>query len=109
MANVMSVEKRNDILRLLCEGNSIRSITRLMGTNINTVLRQLHWAAGHCQALMDERFNGLKLGHVEVDEMWTFCGTSSRETTTLLEGRAARSCGSRGGRGQNKKGAFLWH
>ncbi len=33
MANRMSTEKRNTILRLLVEGNSIRSVTRLMQTN----------------------------------------------------------------------------
>ena len=32
MANVMSIEKRNTILRLLVEGNSIRSTCRLMGS-----------------------------------------------------------------------------
>jgi len=36
--NRMPIEKRNTILRLLCEGNSIRSICRLMQTNIPTVL-----------------------------------------------------------------------
>ena len=37
MANVMSVEKRNTILRLLVEGNSIRSVSRLMGSQILSV------------------------------------------------------------------------
>ncbi len=72
MANVMSVEKRNTILRMLVEGNSIRSITRLLGTNIPSVLRQLAWAGKHCQALMDRHFTGLTLTHLETDEMWTF-------------------------------------
>ena len=61
MANRMSTEKRNTILRLLVEGNSIRSITRLMGTNIPSVIRQLTWAGEHCAALMDERFRNLTL------------------------------------------------
>lgn len=73
MANVMSTEKRNTILRLLVEGNSIRSTSRLMGTNIPSVLRQLVNAGAHCQALMNDRFRNLKLGHVECDEIWTFC------------------------------------
>jgi hypothetical protein len=82
MANVMSVEKRNSILRLLCEGNSVRSITRLMGTNIRKVLRQLNLAAEHCQRVMGERFVELHLGHVEVDEIWTFCGKKQARLTT---------------------------
>lgn len=88
MANVMSIEKRDTILRLLCEGNSIRSITRLMGTNINTVLRQLKWAAGHCQAVMDEHFVNLHLGHVEVDEMWTF--VAKKQARLTVEEKARR-------------------
>lgn len=81
MANIMPVEKRNDILRLLCEGNSIRSITRLMGTSIATVLRQLHWAANYCQAVMDREFQSLHLGHVQVDEMWTFVAKKQARLT----------------------------
>lgn len=73
MSNVMPVEKRNTILRLLVEGNSIRSVCRLLGTNIPTVLRQLHWAGEHCRRLMDERFRNLTLTHLECDEIWTFC------------------------------------
>ena len=56
MANVMRGEKRNTILRLLAEGNSIRSVIRLMGTDIKGILRQLLWAGEHCQRLMDDRF-----------------------------------------------------
>lgn len=72
MANVMSVEKRNTILRLLVEGNSVRSVCRLMQTNIHSVLRQLHWAGDHCRRIMDERLQNLTLEHLECDEIWTF-------------------------------------
>jgi len=65
MANRMSTEKRNTILRLLVEGNSIRSVTRLMQTDIHGVLRQLAWAGEHCKALMDERLRGLTLEDLE--------------------------------------------
>lgn len=82
MANRMSVEKRNLILRLLVEGNSVRSVTRIAGTNIPTVLRQLTWAGEHCGQLMDQRFRGLTLRHVEVDEIWTFCQKKQARLTT---------------------------
>ena len=89
MANVMSVEKRNTILRLLVEGNSIRSTTRLMETNIPTVLRQLVWAGEHCKALMDERLRGLTLRHVECDEIWTF--VAKKQARLTIDERAERS------------------
>lgn len=85
----MSIEKRNTILRMLVEGNSIRSITRLMQTNIPSVLRQLLWAGEHCQALIDDKFTGLNLRHLETDEMWTFVGKKQNRLTT--EEREMRS------------------
>jgi IS1 family transposase len=89
MANIMSVERRNTILRLLCEGNSVRSVTRLMGTNIRSVLARLNWAGDHCRRLMDERCRGLRLQHLECDEIWTYCGKKQGRLT--IEERAERS------------------
>jgi len=84
----MSVEKRNTILRLLVEGNSVRSICRLMGTNIPSVLRQLTWAGEHCRDLMDAKFQNLKLGHIECDEIWTF--VAKKQARLTITERAER-------------------
>jgi IS1 family transposase len=89
MANVMSIEKRNTILRLLVEGNSIRSTCRLMGSQIHTVLRQLEWAGQHCEALLNDRLQGLTCRHLEVDEIWTYVGRKQANLT--IEERATRS------------------
>ena len=89
MANVMSTERRNTILRLLVEGNSVRSSCRLVGTNIRSVLRQLTWAGEHCRALMDDQFRNLNLRHIECDEIWTFVAKKQARLTT--EERAERS------------------
>jgi IS1 family transposase len=89
MANVMNVERRNAMLRMLVEGNSIRSVCRLMGTCIPSVLRQLVWAGEHCQALMDRNFTGLTLNHLETDEMWTF--VLKKQARLTMEERAERS------------------
>jgi IS1 family transposase len=89
MANVMSVEKRNQILRLLVEGNSIRSVCRLMQTNIPSVIRQLLWAGEHCKKLMEAKFQNLKLGHLECDEIWTF--VQKKQARLTIEERAERS------------------
>lgn len=88
MANRMSTEKRNTILRLLVEGNSVRSVTRLMGTNIPSVLRQLAWAGDHCRDLMDREFRGLTLRHLECDEIWTF--VQKKQARLTIEERASR-------------------
>ena len=89
MANVLSTEKRNTILRLLVEGNGVRSVCRLMGTNIRCVLRQLTWAGEHCRQLLDENLRGLDLKHLECDEIWTFCKKKQNKLT--VEEKAERS------------------
>src|SRR6267378_1101039 len=88
MANVMSIEKRNTILRLLVEGNSIRSVCRLMGTNIPSVLRQLEWAGQHCGELLESKLQGLKLRHCECDEIW--CFVQKKQANLTIEERETR-------------------
>lgn len=83
MANVMSVERRNTILRHLVEGNSIRSTCRLLGTNIPSVLRQLVWAGEHCRNVLNTHLTGLQLRHVECDEIWTFVQKKQARLTVL--------------------------
>ncbi|MCC7423511.1 MAG: IS1 family transposase, partial [Planctomycetaceae bacterium] len=74
----MSAEKRVQILSLLCEGNSIRGTSRLVGSQIRTVLKQLVAAGQECQAFLNAQHRGLKLRHVEIDEIWTFCQKKER-------------------------------
>jgi transposase-like protein len=39
--NKLSLERQAQIIRVLCEGNSIRSTARITGTAINTVVKLL--------------------------------------------------------------------
>ena len=89
MVRRMSIEKRNTILRLLVEGNGVRSVCRLMGTDIHGVLRQLTWAGEHCANLLNEKLTGLRLRHVECDEIWTFC--LKKQDRLTIEERAMRA------------------
>lgn len=89
MANRMSTEKRNRILRLLVEGSSIRAITRVMQTNIPSVLRQLAWAGEHCREVMDAHFQGLTFNHLECDEIWTF--VAKKQARLTVEERQERA------------------
>jgi IS1 family transposase len=88
MANVMSTEKRNTILRLMVEGNSVRSISRLMGSQIRTILRQLEWAGAHCRGLLDRKLVKLNLSHLECDEIHTFC--LKKQARLTMDERAER-------------------
>jgi IS1 family transposase len=83
MANVLSRARQLQVIHLLAEGNSIRSIERLTGVQKKTVCRLLVSFGTGCRELLDREMRGLALDHLEVDEIWTFvCKKQSRLTTT---------------------------
>lgn len=88
MANVLAADKRIDILKLLIEGNSIRSTCRLTGCHKKTVMRLLVNFGEACRDFLDERLRGLRLGHVQCDEIWTF--VQKKQARLTLEERAIR-------------------
>lgn len=71
--NVLPVERRIQILQGLLEGSSIRSISRLTGTHIVTILRLLREAGVRCAELMDEKMRGIRPEAIQCDEIWTYC------------------------------------
>jgi IS1 family transposase len=78
VANHMKAEKRVQLLRLLAEGNSVRSTARLLETNIRTVLRHLVLAGEECRQFLHANLVEIKAGHVQLDEQWTYCGKHQR-------------------------------
>jgi len=88
MANVLSAEKRSFALQLLVEGNSIRSIERLTGVHRDTIMRLSVRFGQACRQFMDEEMRGLKLSHIQCDEIWTFVG-KNRGAFTLTSAAQA--------------------
>jgi IS1 family transposase len=70
--NKLPVAKRAQILSLLCEGTSMRAVSRLADVSINTVSKLLVDAGNVCAAFHDESVRGLKSRRVQVDEIWSF-------------------------------------
>src|SRR3954451_23147755 len=64
--------ERARILHLLCEGMSIRAVTRLTGASKNTVAKLLIDAGKACMAYHDQFVRRVEAGRVQVDEIWTF-------------------------------------
>lgn len=73
MANVLDTNKRAQILSMLVEGMSMRSISRVVGCSINTVTKLLIDAGNACLDFHDENVVGLKSERIECDEIWSFC------------------------------------
>lgn len=53
----------------------IRAIERLTGLHRDTVMTVLELAGKKCASLLDRKLVNLKIGHVQVDELWCFVGT----------------------------------
>lgn len=88
MANRLSDEKRQLILRMLCEGNSIRGISRITGCHKTTIGNLILGFGNCCRTFLDETLRDLTLGHVEIDEMWTY--VAKKQARLTLEERQTR-------------------
>jgi IS1 family transposase len=70
--NKLDREARNRILHLLCEGQSIRAVTRLTGASKNTVIRLLIDAGRACGEYQDRTLRNLPCKRIQLDEIWAF-------------------------------------
>ena len=78
MANVLLLAKRVQILSMLVEGSSMRSISRVADVSINTVAKLLAEAGEACIAHHDETVRGVKSKRVQCDEIWSFVYAKKR-------------------------------
>jgi len=71
--NRLPVAKRVQILSMLCEGSSMRSVSRVADVSINTVAKLLADAGEACAAYHFNTVRGVKARRVQCDEIWSFC------------------------------------
>jgi hypothetical protein len=71
----LSAAQRLRVLHLLIEGNSIRSTERLAHVHRDTIMRLLVEAGDAAGAFLSDRLRGLKVRHIQCDEIWTFVDT----------------------------------
>ena len=72
--------KRAQILTMLCEGSSMRSISRVVDVSINTVDRYLILAGEACAAFHDRTVKAVHSKRVQCDEIWSFCYSKASNT-----------------------------
>src|SRR5262245_52498858 len=88
--NKLPLQKRVQILSMLCEGASMRAISRVVDVSINTVTKLLVDAGEACAAFHFEKVQGVRCKRVQCDEIWSFCFSKQVNTS---------AAGSRLGRG----------
>jgi IS1 family transposase len=80
--NKLSHAKRIQILAMLCEGSSMRSISRVADVSINTVSKMLVEAGEACMILHDETVRNVKASRIQCDEIWSFCHAKQKNVAT---------------------------
>lgn len=71
--NKLPLAKRVQILSMLCEGSSMRSVSRVADVSINTVAKILVDAGEACASYHFNTVRGVKARRVQCDEIWSFC------------------------------------
>jgi IS1 family transposase len=86
--NRLTREDRARILHLLCEGSSIRAITRLTGASKNTVVKLVIDAGKAASWYQDRVFRNLTCKRVQVDEIWNFVYAKQKNVPTAKKAPA---------------------
>lgn len=78
MANNLKAEKKAQVVSMLCEGSSIRSVERITGIHRDTIMRLGVRMGEGCQRILDEKMRGLNSRVIQVDEVWGFVGMKQK-------------------------------
>lgn len=79
--NVLSIEKKAQIIRLLVEGNSMRSCSRIADISITTIGKLLKDVGEACWNFHDTHVVNVKCDRVQADEVWSFCYAKQKNVT----------------------------
>src|SRR5208337_3622045 len=71
------------ILSMLCEGASMRSVSRLADVSFNTVAKLLVEAGRFCAGYHDAKVRGVKAKRVQVDEIWSFTAAKAKNVAAM--------------------------
>lgn len=83
--NKLPIEKRRQILAMLVEGSSMRSISRVADVSINTVSKLLIDAGEACIAIHNEQVQNVAASRVQCDEIWSFCCAKAKNVATAKD------------------------
>ena len=80
--NKLPLKTRSLILKMLCEGQSMRATARLADVSFNTVSKLLIDAGKVCADLHDELVQGVTASRVQCDEVWSFTYAKQKNVAT---------------------------
>jgi IS1 family transposase len=80
--NKLPLAKRAQILSMLCEGSSMRSISRVADVSFNTIAKLLVDAGVACTEFHDRTVRNVKSQRVQCDEIWSFVHAKAKNVPT---------------------------
>ena len=81
--NKLSVKARAQMLNMLCEGSSMRSVSRLADVSINTVAKLLIDAGTFCANFHDDNVRGVTSKRIQCDEIWSFTAAKQKNVPNM--------------------------
>jgi IS1 family transposase len=85
--NKLSLDRQAQIIKVLCEGNSIRSTARITNTAINTVVKLLRDVGSACLVYQDSVMRNLQSQKLQCDEIWSFVYAKARNVPEEHNGK----------------------
>src|SRR5580704_17213708 len=82
--NLLPLNKRAQILSMLVEGASMRSVSRVADVSINTVSKLLVDAGTACANFHHERVQGVHSKRIQCDEIWSFCYAKAKNVADAM-------------------------
>jgi len=83
----LPLEKALLCLHLLCEGNAVRSIERVVDVDKKTILKLLVQVGEGCERMLAETVKAVPVRDVQADELWTYirCKQGTRERNKITD------------------------
>jgi transposase-like protein len=85
--NKLNLDRQSQIIRVLCEGNSIRSTARITDCSINTVVKLLREVGKACFEYQDKTMRNLHCNKLQVDEIWSFVYSKDKNVPEDKQGQ----------------------
>lgn len=79
--NILTNDKRAEVIHHLVEGCSIRATVRMTGVAKNTVVKLLTDIGRACTEYQDRVMRNLKCQRIQCDEIWSFVGSKEKNTS----------------------------
>jgi IS1 family transposase len=76
--SLLSRDQQIAVIAALTEGMSIRAVERLTGIHRDTIMRLGARVGRGCAEMHDRMFVGLRVGRLELDELWAYVGKKQR-------------------------------